>query len=100
MVEWRKSINFAAKIKSEYPMSEFDSKRKAIEKAQKRNDIRKEKLAGYFFDLSKLVFGGLVIGGISPMFVGGESHIDILMFVMGLLSTFVFAYTSNRILKY
>ena len=48
----------------------------------------------------KLVFGGLVIGGISPMFVGGESHIDILMFVMGLLSTFVFAYTSNRILKY
>lgn len=81
-------------------MSEFDNKRKVSEKAEKRNDVRKEKLAGYFFDLSKLVFGGLVIGGISPLFVGGENKIDILMFVMGLLSTFGFAYTSNRILKY
>ena len=47
-------------------MSDFDTKRKASEKAEKRNDIRKEKLAGYFYDLSKLVFGGLVVGGISP----------------------------------
>ena len=81
-------------------MSDFETKRKASEKAEKRNDIRKEKLAGYFYDLSKLVFGGLVVGGISPMFVGNESHIDITMFVMGLLSTIAFAYTSNRILKY
>ena len=44
-------------------MSEFESKRKVSEKAEKRNDVRKEKLAGYFFDLSKLVFGGLVVGG-------------------------------------
>ena len=81
-------------------MSEFESKRKVSEKAEKRNDVRKEKLAGYFFDLSKLVFGGLVVGGVSPMFIGDESHIDITMFVMGLISTFALAYTSNSILKY
>ena len=81
-------------------MSEFECKRKVSEKAEKRNDVRKEKLAGYFFDLSKLVFGGLVVGGVSPMFIGDESHIDITMFVMGLISTFALAYTSNRILKY
>ena len=52
------------------------------------------------YDLSKLVFGGLVVGGVSPMFIGDESHIDITMFVMGLISTFALAYTSNRILKY
>ena len=75
-------------------MSEFESKRKVSEKAEKRNDVRKEKLAGYFFDLSKLVFGGLVVVGVSPMFIGDESHIDITMFVMGLISTFALAYTS------
>ena len=32
---------------------------------------RKEKLAGYFYDLSKLIFTGLVLGGIVPVFTDG-----------------------------
>ena len=28
---------------------------------------RKEKLAGYFYDLSKLIFTAMVLGGMSPL---------------------------------
>ena len=34
-------------------MSEFDNKRKTAEKAEKRNDVRREKLAGFFFTLAQ-----------------------------------------------
>ncbi len=34
---------------------------------QERNRTRREKLAGYFFDISKLIFAGLVIGGLTPL---------------------------------
>lgn len=47
-------------------MSNFDNNRLKKEEIKKRNDSRREKLAGYFFDLSKLIFAGIVIGGLTP----------------------------------
>ena len=49
-------------------MGNFEETRKAKEEVRKKNDVRKEKIAGYFFDLSKLCFAGMVIGVISPLF--------------------------------
>jgi len=37
-----------------------------------RSQKRRELLASYFFDLSKLMCGGVVIGGLSPLLTGGE----------------------------
>ena len=48
-------------------MSEFETKRKANEKVEQRNNLRREKLAGFFFDLAKLIFAALVLGGLSPL---------------------------------
>ena len=50
-------------------MSEFDSKRKIAEKAEQRNNVRKEKLAGYLYDISKLIFGGIVLGIVTDIIV-------------------------------
>lgn len=33
-------------------MGNFEETRKAKEEVRKKNDVRKEKIAGYFFDLS------------------------------------------------
>lgn len=38
-------------------------------KTQEKDKIRKERLAAYFYDLSKLVFVALVLGGIAPFFI-------------------------------
>ena len=41
--------------------------------------IRREMLAGYFFDLSKLMCSGVVVGGLSPLFTGDEMGILIIL---------------------
>ena len=39
---------------------------------REKEKIRQEKLAGYFFDISKLSFAGLVIGIVLPLFSNVE----------------------------
>ena len=61
---------------------------------------RREMLAGYFFDLSKLMCSGVVVGGLSPLFTGDEMGIfNYLCISFGFTATVLFAYFSNEILK-
>ena len=62
--------------------------------------IRREMLAGYFFDLSKLMCSGVVVGGLSPLFTGDEMGIfNYLCIGFGSTATVLFAYFGNEILK-
>ena len=81
-------------------MSEFESKRKVSEKAEKRNDVRKEKLAGYFYMLSQLTFAGFVLVGLAPVITEGVEKFNPYTFIAGVLVTVGFAFMGNRILKY
>ena len=80
-------------------MSNFDNSKMRKEEAKKRNDSRREKLAGYFFDLSKLIFAGIVIGGLTPMFSSSTNEISWETIVIGVITTYIFASLANRILK-
>ncbi|MDN0052176.1 hypothetical protein QVN91_04185 [Bacteroides caecigallinarum] len=80
-------------------MGNFEETRKAKEEVRKKNDVRKEKIAGYFFDLSKLSFAGMVIGGITPLFTNTDNEVNYFTSLIGLVSTYIFAFTANRILK-
>lgn len=80
-------------------MENFEETRKAKEEVRKKNDVRKEKIAGYFFDLSKLSFAGMVIGGITPLFTNTDNEVNYFTSFIGLVSTYIFAFTANRILK-
>lgn len=65
-----------------------------------RNRKRRELLASYFFDLSKLMCGGVVIGGLSPLFTSGEMGVyNYLCILFGGIATVLFAYFANEILK-
>lgn len=62
--------------------------------------FRREMLAGYFFDLSKLMCSGVVVGGLSPLFMGDEMGIfNYLCISFGFTATVLFAYFGNEILK-
>ena len=61
---------------------------------------RKEKLASYFYDMSKLIFTAMVLGGMSLIFTGEFKLIHVPMIIIGLASTYTTAYLANRILKY
>ena len=64
-----------------------------------KKKTRREKLAGYFYDISKLTYAALVLGGIVPVLTKTKVEINILAIVFGIFMSFVFAYFDNKILK-
>jgi hypothetical protein len=71
-----------------------------IRETAQKDKTRKEKLAGYFFDLSKLSFAGLVIGGLVSIKSDNADHaIDIYRVIVGCLLTILSARMANLILK-
>ena len=49
-------------------MGNFSRQQEEKKDVREKNKTRREKLAGYFFDLSKLSFAGLVIGVVIPLY--------------------------------
>lgn len=76
------------------------SQQQEIRKETKEKDkTRKEKLAGYFFDLSKLSFAGLVIGIIIPLYANYMDENNWYIAVTGIVLTTLSAMLANKILK-
>lgn len=80
-------------------MSKFSENTKEYEKKEKKENNRKDKLASYFYDLSKLSFGGVAIGsGIS--WVNDIKRFELMLILLfGVYLTFAFAYLANKTLK-
>lgn len=81
-------------------MSNFSEQQKVKTEVKEKNKVRKEKLAGYFFNLSQLTFAALVLGGVTPLFTNQANISNWITIPFGILSTYVFATIANRILKY
>ena len=80
-------------------MSNFS---RQVEKREERNEkdkVRREKLAGFFYDLAKLCFGGLVVGSLISYSNDGVNMYEITKTVFGIASTMVFSKIANDILK-
>ena len=61
---------------------------------------RREKLAAYFYDLSKLTFAGLVLGVFSTLVPGGELNGSAYVITsFGTLATIWMACIANNLLK-
>lgn len=60
---------------------------------------KREKLAGYYYDLSKLTFGALVIGGLAPYLLGTTDCINWVAIIIGGGTSALFAMVGNNILK-
>lgn len=59
---------------------------------------RRDKLAAFFFDLAKLVFAALAIGGITPL-ISGDGNVNWVVAMVGVAVTCLLAFVGNRILK-
>ena len=70
-----------------------------VSKADKEQDRRKQ-LAGFLYDMAKLMFGSVAIGGLSPLFTG--YRLDVANFVcigIGMIGGFFLAYSANNLMK-
>jgi hypothetical protein len=68
---------------------------------QEKDKTRRETLGRYFFDLSKVTFVGLVIGGAVTLFAKNEvdEYYVFYLVLAGSVLTYLFAWIGNRILK-
>lgn len=61
---------------------------------------RRKLLAGFLYDMAKLMFGGVAVGGLSPLFTGkGLGDINIACVIVGFIGGCTLAYIANELLK-
>ncbi|MCS2893224.1 MULTISPECIES: DUF6722 family protein [Parabacteroides] len=65
---------------------------------QEKQKVRKETMGKYFYDLSRLTFAAMVLGGIISFFQGIEIKWCYVV-LLGLIVVFAFARIGNNILK-
>ncbi len=71
----------------------------ATQKEEKeRVRTRREKIAGYFLNLSQLTFAAVVLGGMPALFDNADSHAW-LKISLGTISTVFLALIGSKILK-
>lgn len=57
-------------------MGNWERKQEEKKESKEKDRTRREKLAGYFFDTSKLILAGVVIGGITPLYSDNTKDIN------------------------
>ncbi|MEI3095953.1 MAG: DUF6722 family protein [Parabacteroides distasonis] len=82
-------------------MKEKDKRRDVRGESRERAKCQRETLGKYFYDLSKLTFTALVLGGIALLFQSGmiQCYGMIGMFIVGIAVSLALAFCGNKILK-
>lgn len=80
-------------------MGNWSEKQEAKKEVKEKDKTRRDKLAGYFFDLSKLSFAGLVIGVIIPLYSDLSNENNWYSICTGIILTIISAALANKILK-
>lgn len=80
-------------------MSNWSEKQEAKKEIKEKDKVRREKLAGYFFNLSQLTFVALVLGGVTPLYTNSDIGISYYVLVAGTILTVILAIIGNLILK-
>jgi len=80
--------------------SNWSEQQKARTEVKEQNKVRREKLAGYFFNLSQLTFAAIVLGGVTPIYASTDTmQANWAVIASGLALTCVLAYIAHRILN-
>lgn len=66
-----------------------------------RETDRRKLLAGYMYDCSKMMYGSVAVGGLSPLFTGKElAMVNIACIIFGFLGGAAIANAANYIMKF
>lgn len=81
-------------------MGKFETCQKDKAEMKEKDKTRKEKLAGYFFNLSQLTYTALVLGAMVMLFQGDKINLVLfVMFLVGCLLAYSLAKVGNNLLK-
>lgn len=79
-------------------MTTHDKQNEMVNEAKERLKTRREKIAGYYLDMSKLTFTATVLAGSVRLFQD-ETSGSVALVVIGSALTVVFYLIGNKILK-
>lgn len=82
-------------------MGNWSEQQEAKKNVKEKDKVRREKLAGYFFNLSQLTYTALVLGSIVLFFQGNDVAITlvVVMLLLGCLLAYSLAKIGNNLLK-
>ena len=83
-------------------MDDLKEQRAASPATGKHGSVRRENLGKFFYDLAKLVFAGLVVGAVTPLFNEGADFFNsrtIVLLCIGVVATTVLGYIGNKICR-
>ena len=80
-------------------MGNWEKQQEAKKTANEKDKTRREKLASYFYDASKVILAGVVIGGITPLYTEPTIDLNLYVVVAGVIVTVLLAWIGNKILK-
>ena len=80
-------------------MGSWEKRQEEKKEVKEKDKTRRDKLAGYFFDLSKLSFAGLVIGVVIPLYSDLSNENNWYSICTGIILTIISVVFANKILK-
>lgn len=80
-------------------MGNFSAQQELRKEAREKDKSRKENLGKFFYDLAKLSFAGLVIGGITPWISKGDELVNPYGLILGSISSIFFRIIGYRTFK-
>lgn len=80
-------------------MGNWERQMNEKKEVKERDKSRRENLGKFFYDLAKLTFAGLVIGGIVSFTPDVENIHTAYRVIVGGASTIIFAWIGNKIFK-
>ena len=80
-------------------MGKFMIQQEIKKEVKEKDKVRREKLASYFYDSSKLILAGVVIGGLTPIYTNNMNDVNWGVIWIGSVATILLAWIGNKILK-
>lgn len=80
-------------------MGKFMQQQEIKKEAKEKDKVRREKLASYFYDSSKLILAGVVIGGLTPIYTNNVEDVNLNVILIGAVATILLAWIGNKILR-
>ncbi len=80
-------------------MGNFSAQQELRKETREKDKSRKENLGKFFYDLAKLSFAGLVIGGITPWISKGDEAINPHILILGGIASLIFGIIGYRTFK-
>lgn len=80
-------------------MGTWSEKQTIKQEVKEKDKVRRDKLASYFYDSSKLILAGVVIGGLTPIYTNNTEEVNWGVIWIGSVATILLAWIGNKILK-